>query len=439
MPPDDRFRYADAIPLLPILIKSETDSRMIPRWTLGRVLPFLMLTLVAMEFTLRLLPIGVFVNRPFEAIGRFYSLNGPYKANAEYHNAHFFGDLAALGNLPNRRLYHSVDVTTDALGFHNRPSTRNVQWAGMLFGDSYAAGAEVPEDKTLSVQLSPLFIGPIYNAGGYLPLDVERKRELAKQLKLRKGVFIYEFQEVHLREAPPNVPVEPTWRHELGLRALGPTKLSRFQQARWSLFDSRLERLAQKFENVVENDDILPNGFANAVVEGWFPNGDWMLFLRSRFGPIPSPDLAVNRWADFICWASRELGRDGLELVVMIVPDKFTIYGPLLASPAISTGNEVPLGQLEVLLRHEGVPVVNVTPAFRAAASQALQRHQYLYWQDDTHWNACGVMIAAEDFRTQLSGLPQLSGLRSRDPNWGSEFESNCGTQQISQNSTDHP
>src|SRR2546428_466667 len=74
--------------------------------------------------------------------------------------------------------------------------------AGLLFGDSVAIGAEVPEQKSFSAQLTALFSGPIFNASGFLPLDLERVRQLVSRLKLRRGVFIYEFHEAHLKELP---------------------------------------------------------------------------------------------------------------------------------------------------------------------------------------------------------------------------------------------
>jgi len=411
---------------------------MTPKWTLGRVLPCLMLIAVAIEVTLRVVAFNAFADRPYEALRNFHTLDGPFEANAEYHSAHSYGDLAALGNLQERRLYHRVDFTTDSFGFHNAPSTADVPWAGILFGDSFAIGAEGPEEKSLSVQLSALFSGPIYNAGGYLPLEVDRVRELAIRLRLYRGVFLYEFHEAHLREVPPlGTSSLPSWRYRLALRMLGQMGTLRLQELRSSLSEPRISFIAQKFLRSIENDAHLPNNFAGTVIEGQLQNGDWMLFLRSRTEPVDSPEAAIDRWADFFLWLSRELDRNGLELVVIIVPDSSTGYAPLLAWPTISTTGEILLSQLEGVLRHDGVPVVNVTPVFRAAAAQLAERHQYLYWQDDTHWNGCGVTIAAAEFRAQLSGLLQLPRLRSRDSKWGSQF--NCGSQPMSQNSTDSP
>ncbi len=397
-----------------------------------------MLIAVAIEVTLRLVAFNAFADRPYEALRDLHTLDGPFEANAEYHNTHSYGDLAALGNLPKRRLYHRVDFTTDAFGFHNSSSTADVPWAGILFGDSFAIGAEVPAEKALSVQLSALFSGPIYNAGGYLPLDVERVRKLATRLGLHRGVFLYEFHEAHLGEIPPPITSPlPTWRRKLALRVLGPMGTLRLKEALSSLSELHLSFIAQKFVRSVENNAHLRNDFAGTVIEGQFQNGDWMLFLRSRTEPVDSPEAAVNRWADFFLWLSRELSHEGLDLAVIIVPDSSTVYTPLLASPTISTtGNDL-LGRLEGHLRHDGVPVVNVTPAFRAAAFQLAERHQYLYWQDDTHWNACGVTIAVAEFRAQLPGF--LRPPSPPSPHSNREPLSNCGSQQIAQNSTDSP
>jgi hypothetical protein len=395
-----------------------------------------MLILAAMELMLRLVPLDVFVDRPYEALGHFHTLDGPFEANGEYHNARSYGDLAALGNLPKRRLYHGVDFTTDGFGFHNPASTADLRWAGILFGDSFAIGAEVPEDKTLSVQLTTLFSRPIYNAGGYLSFDVERVRQLSNRLNLHRGVFIYEFHEAHLKDPlPESAPMQSSWQHRLALQIVGPEDLNRLRERLSSPLDLRLRLLAQKFERAVENDVVLPNSFASNVVEGRLRNGDWMLFLRSRIEPVGSPEVAIDRWTDFFSWASRELGSDGLELVVIIVPDEFTVYQPLLASPSIPTHGDVVLRQLERRLRESGIPVVNVTPAFRAAAAELAEHHEYIYWQDDTHWNECGVSIAAAEFREQigLQRLPGVGGVESR-PAGGSEMKTalpfNCESQQ---------
>src|SRR3989442_758612 len=260
------------------MMATESDAKMTSRWRLGWVLPCLMLVVMAMDFALHLAPFDVFANRPHEALTQLHTPEGPFEPNREFHNARSYGDLAALGNLPRRRVYRRADFATDALGFHN-PAAEGLAPAGILFGDSFAIGAEVSEEKSFSAQLTALFSGPIYNAGGFLPLDLERVHKLASRLKLRGGVFIYEFHEAHLKELPPPAaPGVPSWRHKLAVRGFGPPGFDPL--IGWLSWPSasRLPLLARKFERALENDAVLPNRFANNVVEGQLRTGDWMLF-----------------------------------------------------------------------------------------------------------------------------------------------------------------
>jgi hypothetical protein len=376
-----------------------------------------MLAVMATDVALRFVPLEMFAFRPNEALQRLHSMpEGPFEPNREYHNARSYGDLAALGNLPRRRVYRRVDFSTDAFGFHNPEPTAGLVPAGILLGDSFAIGAEVPEEKTLSAQLGGVFSGPIYNVGGYLPFDLGRIRKLASRLQLRRGVLIYEFLEVHAQELPPTtVPERLSWRRKLGLRWLGPKGWYLVTGFISTLDHSRLRLLAEKFERAMQNDVVLPNGFASNVSQERLRNGDWTLFLSSRIEPVSSWNATAARWVDFFCWVSREVSRDGLELVVLLVPNKSTVYGPLLESPRMPTQREGVLGELERRLRERGIWVVNVFPTFQAAATEMAEHHQYIYWQDDIHWNECGVSLAAAEIRAQIGPLllPGLAGLAS--------------------------
>jgi len=50
-------------------------------------------------------------------------------------------------------------------------------------------------------------------------------------------------------------------------------------------------------------------------------------------------------------------------------------------------------------VREAQIPVVNLTETFRAQAAQDLASGRYLYWLDDTHWNARRIAIAASEIR----------------------------------------
>jgi hypothetical protein len=419
------------------MMPTKSEYRMTTRWRVGWILPRLMLVVLATDVALRSVPLEMFAFRPNEALQRLHGMpEGPFEPNREYHNARSYGDLAAMGNLPHRRIYRRVDFSTDAFGFHNPKPTAGIAPAGILLGDSFAIGAEVPEEKTLSAQLAGVFSGPIYNVGGYLPFDLERIRKLAGRLEMRRGVLIYEFLEVHGQELPPTtVPQWSSWRRRLGLRVLGARGWYLVSGFISSLDHSRLRLLAEKFERAMQNDVVLPNGFANNVSQERLRNGDWMLFLSSRIEPVSSWNATAARWIDYFCWVSREVSRDGLELVVLLVPNKSTVYGPLLESPRVQTEREDVLGELERRLRERGIWVVNVFPTFQEAATEMAERHQYIYWQDDIHWNECGVTLAVGEFRAQ-SGLPLPSGVVSKeDPPaaevaWKAALPPDCQSQQ---------
>jgi hypothetical protein len=57
------------------------------------------------------------------------------------------------------------------------------------------------------------------------------------------------------------------------------------------------------------------------------------------------------------------------------------------------------LDELEEGLRQLGVRVVNLAGIFRERAATDFENGEYLYWRDDTHWNARGVRLAAERIR----------------------------------------
>ncbi len=410
---------------------------MTTRWRIGWILPRLMLAVLVTDVALRFVPLETFAFRPNEALQRQHATpEGPFEPNREYHNARSYGDLAALGNLPQRRVYRRVDFSSDAFGFHNPEATAGLTPAGILLGDSFAIGAEVPEEKTLSAQLAGVFCGPIYNAGGYLPLDIERVRQLAYKLQLRKGVLIYEFLEVHAQESPPaRASRRPSWRHWVGLRVLGAKGWYLVSGFISSLNHSRVRLLAEKFERAMQNDVVLPNSFANNVSQERLRNGDWMLFLSSSIEPVSAWNATAARWVDYFCWVSREVNRDGLELVVLLVPNKSTVYGPLLESPRVQTEREGVLGELERRLRERGIRVVNVSPTFQAAATEMAEHHQYIYWQDDIHWNEWGVTLAAAEFHLQIgTGLPP--GVVSKadhgaaDVEWKAALPPDCQSQQ---------
>ena len=55
------------------------------------------------------------------------------------------------------------------------------------------------------------------------------------------------------------------------------------------------------------------------------------------------------------------------------------------------------LAEVERKVRALGVSTVNLEPVLHAAANEAFERGELIYWPDDTHWNPTGIEIAAHE------------------------------------------
>ena len=89
----------------------------------------------------------------------------------------------------------------------------------------------------------------------------------------------------------------------------------------------------------------------------------------------------------------------GIHWVILLIPDKETIYEEFVPPRAFPCGVPPPpscLTELDTRLRAAGLTVVNLLPAYREAA----QAGRLLYGHNDTHWNREGMALAAD----QLAG-----------------------------------
>src|SRR2546427_10515024 len=94
-------------------------------------------------------------------------------------------------------------------------------------------------------------------------------------------------------------------------------------------------------------------------------------------------------------WLRDALWEAGHDLVVVLVPGKYTVYRPFLVDqrqPGEGAGDY--LERLEGELRAMGVPVLNLAPFISAQAARHLERGQYLYLLGDLHWTARGSPLA---------------------------------------------
>jgi hypothetical protein len=378
----------------------------------GYVLPRVLVVLFFLDVLFRFVPLSVFGLRTAGGESRrLFNVVGPFAPNIQIKTASVFGDLANLGNLPRMREYRSSTFTTDSLGFNN-PFHLNSAPKVIFLGDSFALPDDVSEARTFSSRLGTLLGHPVFNAGGTVPLRLAPLQDLSHQLGMKEGFVLYEFLERHLMEAPPlNTPTGSNNLQSLPSRIFGVRRWEEIRLPIWNyLVFSPLQAIAQKVDKSLCNDILLPNRYTQNVLIRSMKNGDNLLFLAQDLTAQQATEKNVAAWAKYFEWYSNQLKQDGLKLVVLLIPNKYTVYAPSFSIPEDVRANERNLRGLESFLRQQQIPIVSLLDPFREQALKDEDRHLYLYWNDDTHWNERGMakaagLVAEEISRQEFTGI----------------------------------
>ena len=383
---------------------SSTATNPASIWSIGRVLPRLMLFFFLLDLVLRFAPLDPFTFRAWESMLRHYpNAVGPFIPNKHYHRDNSYGVVASIGNLPALRHYRSVDFTTDSFGFYNPPSLAQGNPIGIVIGDSFAVGSELPEDQSLSAQLTQRFGGFFYNAGSPQPLHLRSLEAVAQRLGLRHGLVVFEFLESRALQDPPSATPDGArgTAQTFFFSALGQEWTDRLGTPLNELHSSPLQAISAKLEKKIQDDVLLPNSFAAFVIQEKLRNGEPIVFLPAEFKSPADPRKAADRWAAYFAWYSAQLRNDGFDFVVLLVPNRATIYAPLLSQPRDVSGSRTTLEDLANALQNAGVRTVSLEPRFARDAALLLDQNKYLYFLDDTHWNGSGTAIAADEIFNQ--------------------------------------
>lgn len=369
----------------------------------GRLIPLVIAVFFAFDVGLRLLPLEMFSFRAWEVVTQYAPYDAPFEPNRRFRSERDFGDLVNLANLPNLREYRpGTTFTTDSLGFRNSPiSVRESIPDAILIGDSYGVGATVDDSETPAMQLGSLSGCRIYNAAGGLDLQVDQVVALAQKLGMRRGLVIDMVLEGAIflrRESPPPASM---YERLVSGASKGLADLLIRLRGLWAI--SPLRILLTRGVRLLEDDRVLPNSYVVGipVIQRTLRTGEKMLFVPEdmEYGRNVLA-VSLDRWTRF----ASTLDQEGLTFVVVLIPRKYTVYQPLLMEehplPSDQLGRT--LARLEHQILDAGIPVVNLTTAFRAQAARELVRGHYLHWRDDTHWNARGISVAAAEINRGL-------------------------------------
>jgi hypothetical protein len=168
-------------------------------------------------------------------------------------------------------------------------------------------------------------------------------------------------------------------------------------------FTSPVKIVAEQAYLSISNDRILPNVYAQKVVQRRLRTGVPILFYPPDVDAFHHPgDLQVS--GNYLARLGADIRKEGFDPIVVLAPSKYTVYYPLLDdTPAASLDVRGSLSQVAAPLRAEGIPTIDLTASFREKAGRNLAEGKYLYWLDDTHWNADGMAAAAHLIQQQLN------------------------------------
>lgn len=364
------------------------------RLAIGRLAPAVLFLIFVVELGLRFVPANHVARRGWEAT-RASGQGSFFLPNRSYENPRSFGDLSNAGNLPARREYRRDVFTTDRFGYRNPPQLlAGTQPAAMILGSSFSAGAGNADEDMLSAQLTRRTGMPVYNAAARSGTDPEEWLEIARTIGLERGWVIYEHRN---RDLPGGRTRKAGWSARLRTRYPETWEFIRWAKSH-PLSISPLKIWLSRGLRRIENGTLLPNSFAKEAVERRLNDGSWMLFLPPSGEPgAREAEANADAWRDHLVERAEVLSKHGHRLLVLLLPTKIELYGPLLENPTPSSDTAfASLARLEDGLRRSGVAVVNLAPVFREEAKARLARGETIYWRDDTHWNPAGIRIAAE-------------------------------------------
>lgn len=377
----------------------QNDRGLIRSWTALRFLiPSLLLGILIVDAALRFVPPQRIAFRAWEPASLFATSEGWFAPNFRFENDRSYGDLPNLGNLPRFRQYRREVFTTDEFGYRNPQGSESDDTpAAIVVGDSFAVGCGVSDSDTLSAQLmSDLGGKRIYNAAGG-GAQWKMTSQLIQRLHMRDGLVIWEVLE--RSGLPESVQAETSDLSEVAGRIASPNgKVYRaFRGVRiWTLSYLAYSPLSiflhRGFEKA-ENGALLPNPLGKNVLVGQLQNGDSMLFLDSDVQSFYRP---LHDSGNYLSEISALVHATGNEILVLLVPEKYNVYYPLLVEKGESPPeDEFFLNHLEKDLHRLRIPVLNLTSQLRSQAEDGLRRREYNYWLDDSHWNRLGIRTAA--------------------------------------------
>ncbi len=326
-------------------------------------------------------------SRSLECAGLYRSVSGPFHRQFQLRREKICGDLGTLANLPSHCEERHEIFETDKWGYRNSQDVWNQDSTLVLFGDSFAFGQGVTQDDDPAMQLQKISGLKVYNAAG--KIELEYLRWVVDHLKSKPKTVVYLHLERH-RHRPVELNDWQIQIHEYDL--IENLKVYRETLSRYN----PLKILFSLFDKKYLTPGIFPNRFESSVTKGALINGKEFLFLESSVKEFKlDRSNYLEGDTEYFTGVQQILEQRGIKFVLGLIPEKYTVYAPILKSLNNQFGpSGYYLDELFKSLQMKGVMVVNFLPLLSDGAQKGLSKNKYIYWPDDTHWNPDGIEIS---------------------------------------------
>lgn len=377
-----------------ISLDSQT-ARPTGQWRLlGKVAPSLVIAWVLIDLLCRLLNPALFRLDPWLVVSRFPARYAPFSPNQSFLLTTYIGGNVRDANLPPTEAVGPITFSTNRLGFRKNPYLSEGEVPRVLFmkGDSFTYGVALSDNQTLPSVMTARYGIPSFNAARFHddPDGLPELDWLLDHLPGRPSTIVYTYLEHQTIRSPQSIPgLDGALLRRAPLLEGNLRYLKLLNTFFWQLSPTKV--VTTRFFSSLENDKFFPNENVKTVQSLALPSGDKMLFRDYEYELADldrGPDVVAEAMTGFQ-WLKAEMDKRHIRLIVLLVPNRYTVYAPILA------GKDGPwthfLDNLDLQLHGAGIETVNGLDVYRAGAKQEVESGQLSFYREDTHWNAHGV------------------------------------------------
>lgn len=344
--------------------------------------------------------------RPHEIL----ALEGRHRSSERIEMRMPHGDLLAIDPGIDRGIAvrREVRFYTDELGFRNEQAFSGERL--VVVGDSFVAGDGGSQEDTISSKLQVEQQMPSYNLGfqagpyGY-----------AERITWARSYFPPETCLVLLMFEGNDFQLVDTY--ELNARRAVPVRLQSVVKSSVRFIRDRFV-LSKVFYGLITRAQEMTRRRITGATAGATPPA------RTFVGSVQGQSMGfLSGYADVTRRATFEDGgfiRSMLTKappdMIFFVPDKYRVYGPLLIENKAIDLPDAQWQHLKDVAEQLQIEAIDLTQALRSKSAELLERGEFTYWRDDTHWNGNGTSIAAQEIARAMeqSAVSRCRAARKR-------------------------